>query len=404
MAPWTVLIFGDSWAEYVHPTWPQVLGQRLSAQTFNFASAGSLCSDLHSQAHRALITPQVPKGPGGLLKAETLIVVHSCGNDFIQKMVEVLMGGGLGALFGGGGMPARRSAPEFLQPNPGAREVRVLTEFMETLYRGGARHFLISGVPIFLEMPIWNMLWPVIGGLVNSGQLEALGVSPGDPPRLAVEVQATALHERWDEMVQEFQKKHPDSKCLFFDEVAALERIRERLGAPNFDRSMWDFSMFHPTQFGHQQLGSEAHLCAAEGIGALAALAPHPDARPPAATTTVAQAAPAKAAPAAAPPSAAVTNSSCLTVHVRNVKGDLAVDVECGPSWTVAQLRDAVLAQAPSAVSSGMVCVLALKGKFLQDGSETLQAAGLKHDDQLIAVLRPAAKPTAATGTVAASQ
>ena len=69
--------------------------------------------------------------------------------------------------------------------------------------------------------------------------------------------------------------------------MAALERLRESHGAV-FDRSMWDFSMFHPTAWGHEQLATEAYALAERFPGLLAPKA--------------------------------------LTVHVKNVKGDLSVE------------------------------------------------------------------------------
>ena len=84
------------------------------------------------------------KAPGGLLSPETLVVVHTCGNDFIMKMAEVFMGGGLGGLLGMGG--GGTGTPEMLQPNPGVREVALIKEFLESMHRAGARNFLVSGV------------------------------------------------------------------------------------------------------------------------------------------------------------------------------------------------------------------------------------------------------------------
>merc|ERR1719492_293087 len=182
----------------------------MSARVYNFAAAGSLCAQLTAQAQAALLSPQVPKGAGGLLGPKTLVVVHTCGNDFIMKMAEALLGGGglLGGLLGGGmggGVAGGATGDlEILKANPGAREAAVLKQFLETMYRGGARHFLVSGVPAFLEMPIFNLLWPIIGGLVNQGKLEDLGVSPGDPPALAMQVQAVALYDRWVEVAEKF--------------------------------------------------------------------------------------------------------------------------------------------------------------------------------------------------------
>lgn len=379
---WSVLIFGDSWAEYMHPCWPQVLGRRLGAKTFNFANAGSMCKDLIMQAQRALMSPQVPKAAGGLLRNETLIVIHTCGNDFIMKMAEGFMGGGgLGMLFGGGGGGGFQTTPEFLEPNPGASEITVLSQFLETMHRAGGRHFLVSGVPIYLEMPIWNMLWPILGGMVNSGRLEALGVSPGDPPRLAVEVQASALHERWEHLVKEFSKKYPDSICVFFDEVAALERLREKIGAATFDRSMWDFSMFHPTAYGHEQIADEAHRSTAEAFPVLCALAPHPN---------VSQV----STPSTAPSTQQDQKSEPITIQVRNVKGDVTFSVRCDGQWTARRLREEVLSTAPSGFASpGATCVIALKGKFLGESPESLSSLGLVDGGQIIAVVKmPQAK------------
>lgn len=404
---WSVLVFGDSWADYMHPTWGQVLGRRIGAQVFNFARAGSLCGDLPSQAQQALMSPQVPKAAGGTLKAETLAVIHTCGNDFIMKMAEALMGGGgIGMLLGGGGMPAGGGpTPEILQPNPGQREAAVLSQFLETLHRAGVRNFLVSGVPVYLEMPIFNIVWPMVAGMVNSGKLEALGVSPGDPPQLAMQVQGSALHERWEELVQEFSRQHPDGNCVFFDEVASLERLRLKLGAPTFDQSMWDFSMFHPSVFGHEQLASEAHRVVAEKFPDLSLLAPHPEVtRTPAPAPKAAEAPEPKASAngyaSSSPPAAAASPvsseaKSAMRLHVRNVKGDVAFDVQCETAWTAARLREQVLASAPSGFApAGSVCVLAVKGKFLAEGTtESLTDLGLADGGNVIAVIKPAAKP-----------
>ncbi|CAE7028663.1 unnamed protein product [Symbiodinium natans] len=396
---WSVLVFGDSWADYMHPTWPQVLGRRLGARVINFAQAGSMCADIRSQAQRALISPEVPKAVGGLLQSETLVVIHTCGNDFIMKMAEAFMGGGLGGLFGGGG-GASLATPEMLQPNPGVREAAFMKEFLESMHRAGARHFLVSGVPIFLDMPVFNMALPIITGMVNSGRLEALGVSPGDPPRLAVEVQASALHERWEELVQAFNKGHPDSKCIFFDEVAALERLRLSFGEV-FDRSMWDFSMFHPTAWGHEQLAVEAQRVATEQIPGLSGTPAQPaakassEAKPNGYTTAASAAGPAPANGGAAAPTATASQGKQIKVQVRNVKGDVSFEVPCDSSWNTARFREEVLSKAPSGFSdANSVCVFAMKGKFLSDAStDTLEQMGLHEGGQVIAVIKPKSSP-----------
>lgn len=422
----------------MHPCWPQVLGEKgLRARVLNFAQAGSLVTDLHGQGSRAIGSSQVPKAAGGLLKRETLVVVHSCGNDFIQKMVEGVFSGG---------------TPELFRANPGVREAEAIKRFLELMYRGGARHFLVSGVPAFPEMPIWRMVWPVLTGLVAQGRLTELGVGPGDDPRLALDVQISALHDRWEGLCTEFKQNHSDVHCAFFDEVSALEKLRGTLGPANFDRQMWDFSMFHPTAYGHVQLAGEAHRCVALQFPELGALAPHPEVRAasaPASAPLVAAvprpAAPAvntapavraaaaalwwlcgsctlmndadrtvceaceavrPAAPAAAPPPAVQAEAPRpIVVRIRNVKGDVGFAATCDAGATVNELKAAVLSAAPTGFyTEGHSLVLALNGKFLAQGGAKLSDVGVKDNSQLIAVVRPPAAAAAPASPAAAAE
>lgn len=226
----------------MHPTWPQVLARRLGLQAMNLAQPGSHAPDLRNQARRLA---------GARLPPRSLVVIHTGGNDFIQKLGQVAFSGGAGNL-------------EVLQPNPGAREAAFVKEHLEALYEKGARHFLVSGVPCFWPMPVFNMARPVVQGLVESGALRALGVEPGDPATLAMDVQAAGLNDRWETVCADFRKAHADVTCTFFDETSALHSLRE----PNeqlFDRTMWDMTMFHPSVRGHEQIAQEAHQALAEG-------------------------------------------------------------------------------------------------------------------------------------------
>jgi len=443
---WNLLLFGDSWVSYAHPTWAEMLGPKLGgARVFNFAMPGGVCRDLPGQGQRALASPQLPKGPDGLLRKETLVIIHMGGNDFIQKMVEALMGtGGMLGMLGGGGQPPAVT-PEVLRANPGVHEAQVLKAFMQTLYRVGARHFLVSGVPAYIEMPVFNLIWGIIGNMVNQNLLEDIGVGPGDPPRLVMEVQGAALLERWETLVAEFSQEYPEATAIFFDEVGTLERLRNNLGAARFDREMWDFSMFHPTMVGHQHICGEAHKCVVERLPQLASGTPAAQAAAPAAP--VSPAAPATAsAPAVAqtvfqPParqeqaleswdcpmcilhneptatvceacghprptpgaqsptqpvkegSAATTESKpSSTVRVRNVKGDVTFAVPCDLQWSTTKLKESVLAAAPSGFApAGSTCMLAVKGKFLIDGPSTLSESGIADGTQIIAVTKPVA-------------
>lgn len=401
-----MLCFGDSWVQYMHPTWPQLMAAPLNMQVLNFGMAGSHCRDLAGQAAMCLANPQTPKAPGGLLGPKTLVVVHTCGNDLIQKTMEGAMAlGGPALLLGGGGAPQMRGPPpELLRANPGAHEAATLKTFLETMHRAGARNFLVSGVPIFQHMPIFNMVWPLVTTLTNAGMLEDLGMSPGDPPQMAMEVQASALYERWNDLCTDFSKEHPGTRCVMFDEVEALESLRLSLGAPRFDAEMWDFSMFHPTAIGHQHLVGEAVKRVIDQFPELgpggARQTPSSPARPVATPQTPPPVASTDAVnvdvrPAEAPSSSAdgkaETNNNSISLSVRNVKGDVNFAVACEPQWTVAKLKEAILASAPSGfVQEDMVCHIALKGKFLTDGSALLSSLGVADGAQVIVALKPA--------------
>ena len=105
--------------------------------------------------------------------------------------------------------------------------------------------------------------------------------------------------------------------CNSVCQVAALERLRAAHGASVFDRSMWDFSMFHPTLWGHEQLAAEAHGLMGRFPKLLA---------------------PAPAPVAAAP---AGYGGPKVKVQVKNVKGDLSVELLCEPNWSTKQLGEA---------------------------------------------------------------
>merc|ERR1740117_1784681 len=85
-----------------------------------------------------------------------------------------------------------------------------------------------------------------------------------------MEVQACALNDRWSNMCDAFSSRHSDANCQFFNEVDALHTLRAKIGAAVFDRSMWDFSMFHPTVYGHEQIADEALKDITKGFPALA--------------------------------------------------------------------------------------------------------------------------------------
>lgn len=424
---WSVVVFGDSWVAYSHPTWPQVLARRLGAQFFNFAFPGAVSANLPMQAQQAMMQQTVPRAPGGLFRRETLVVVHTGGNDFIAKMAQVIMGGGHNL--------------EILKPEPGREEAANIEQLLEKMYEAGARNFLVSGVPAFIHMPVFNLIWGIITNLVNSGQLEELGVSPGDPPSLPMEVQAAALNERWSNLCEAFSKRHTDVTCSFFDEVEALHSLRAQLGESVFDRSMWDFSMFHPSVFGHERIADEAVKSVAAGFPTLAAAAnirPSPaqagysQPSPPVAAAGLASSAPVVArdeAPAQEKQQGASASpqdpsqkkeetiakkdddrnggASCVkddlqqkkdspeplqdtvTLQLRNVKGDVSFSLTCSASSTVSELRTSALAAAPPEQKvAGAVATLVFQGKLLQDGSACIADLGIKHGAMVVIVIK----------------
>lgn len=310
------------------------------------------------------------------------MIVHTGGNDFISKMAQVIMGGGIS---------------EILRPEPGKEEADNINQLLEIMYQNGARNFFVSGVPAFIHLPIFNMIWGIVTNLVNSNQLSELGVSPGDPPSLPMEVQACALNDRWTNMCEAFSSRHPDANCQFFNEVDALHTLRAKLGEAVFDRSMWDFSMFHPTAYGHEQIADEAQKEILQSFPALSstqAPAAAPVAKgagkgtttngydvhahiaaatglpPPVAETIVKPTVEDVSSPSSSKqePTQKKEDGDLITLQLRNVKGDMSFSVSCSASSTVGELRVAALKAAPAdQKQTDTVATLVYKGKVLQD-------------------------------------
>jgi len=406
---WSVAIFGDSWVAYSHPTWPQVLARRLGAQCHNFAFPGALSAHLPQQAQQAALSQNMPRAPGGLFRKETLVIVHTGGNDFISKMAQVIMGGGVS---------------EILRPEPGKQEADNINQLLEIMYQNGARNFLVSGVPAFIHLPIFNMIWGIITNLVNSGQLSELGISPGDPPSLPMEVQACALNDRWENMCDAFSSRHSDANCQFFNEVDALHSLRAKLGEAVFDGSMWDFSMFHPTVYGHEQIADEAlkevlqHFPAASsahvptgapaakgtgkgnGANGYASVQAHIAAAtglPPPVAESIAEPKVENgttSSSAKQDPTQQKKDGEPITLQLRNVKGDMSFSVSCSASSTVGELRVAALEAAPADQKQpNTVATLVYKGKVLQD-SANIADLGIG-DGAMVVILLKNPKPSA---------
>merc|ERR1712007_82864 len=173
----------------------------------------------------------------------------------------------------------------------------------------------------------------------------------------------------------------------------ALDNVRSRMGEDAFATQMFDFTMIHPTALGHMHLAEEAHQCLAESVPEILALVGPP--RPVSGTVPT-------------PPSTADTkeedekptneivhgveaSAHCITVNVRNVKGDLQFQVSCDANSNVGQFRQAVIAAGAPLGLGGphLACTLAFKGKFLVDEVASLVNCGVEDGTQVIVVMKP---------------
>jgi len=238
--PSQVLIFGDSWAAYplVPKTWPMQFADMYQARAFNFAVPGSRTDQLMEQFEAMITNPNPLRTSTGDLDPHTVAVIHTAGNDFMQR---------LGA--------------DLVQQLPGQAEASTIRSLMESLYSAGVRHFMVADVPFSPCVPGVRLAAPVIERLVKSGQMEHLGLEPEDPAELAVMLQSTALHDQWAEMIDGFQKKQQEAIVIHFDEAFALSRLCDSIGATQFDSRFFDMTLIHPSAYGHTLLAQEAQKC-----------------------------------------------------------------------------------------------------------------------------------------------
>jgi len=238
LSPSQVLVFGDSWAAYplVPKTWPMELAECFGAKAFNYAVPGSRTDQLDEQIFRLITSADPDRTPTGELDPRTLAVIHTAGNDFMQRL-----------------------GTDLAERLPGQAEADTIRRALETLHSSGVRHFVVSDVPFASCVPGVRMATPMIQGLVSSGKLAHLGLETTDAAELAVELQATALHDQWADMLKEFKENRPDSKVVHFDEAFALSRLREEVGTLEFDSRFFDFTLIHPSAYGHHLLAREAH-------------------------------------------------------------------------------------------------------------------------------------------------
>jgi hypothetical protein len=238
--PSQVLIFGDSWAAYplVRKTWPMELAELFGAPALNFAVPGSRTDQLLPQFERVLTDPALSWTEGGEVAIGTLAVIHTAGNDFMQRM-----------------------GVDLLQQLPGAAEADAIKQLMESLYDAGVRCFLVADVPFAPCVPGVRLASPMIQSLVDAGRMEHLGIDCGDPAELAVELQSAALHDVWKDMIRKFQAERPDAIVAHFEEAFVLSQLRESIGDQQFDSTFFDLTLIHPSAYGHQILAKEARAC-----------------------------------------------------------------------------------------------------------------------------------------------
>lgn len=201
-----------------------------------------------------------------------------------------------------------------------------------------------------------------------------------------MQVQGTALTERFEAAVDAFNQKHPDGTCVLFDEVEALEELRSMLGEVHFDQQMWDFTMFHPSPFGHERLAEQAHQRVLQTFPSIS-------------SRTTAVSSPQCSAIAAtgranAPQvctSGPQQTAKDIKIQVKTVKGEVS-SVSVDAASKVDDLRAAVLASAPNHVwedsANGRICCLSFNGQFLQDGPASLTDLGIAEGDFVMVVMR----------------
>jgi hypothetical protein len=211
------------------------LADLFGVTAFNFAVSGSRADQLGEQLERMIVSADPLRTSTGEMASQTLAVIHTAGNDFMQRM-----------------------GADLVNQMPGRTEVSAIQNALETLHDAGVRYFVVADVPFATCVPGIKMATPIIQGLVNSGKMDHLGLEPSDPAELAVELQATALHDQWEEMLSQFKTNRPDSTVVHFDEAFALTRLREAVGAQEFDTRFFDMTLIHPSAFGHQLLAREA--------------------------------------------------------------------------------------------------------------------------------------------------
>jgi hypothetical protein len=212
------------------------LAECFGAKALNYAVPGSRTDQLDEQILNLITSVDPHRTPAGELDPRTLVVIHTAGNDFMQR---------LGA--------------DLAERLPGQAEADTIRRALETLYSSGVRHFIVADVPFASCVPGVRMATPIIQGLVTSGKMAHLGLETTDTAELAVELQATALHDQWAEMLEEFKKDRTDAIVVHFDEAFALTRLREEVGTLEFDSRFFDFTLIHPSAYGHHLLAREAH-------------------------------------------------------------------------------------------------------------------------------------------------
>lgn len=158
-------------------------------------------------------------------------------------------------------------------PNPGTKEMAATAEMMGNLYKAGVRKILLSGPPGYRKMKVFKIANDVvIRPMIQSGKLEkSMGIKKTDSVWKYWDMQLPGIEAGYKNTCDDFNKNFPDARCVYHNETAAIERVRESVGPKYFDAKMWDWSMFHPTRWGHKKLAQEAFKTVTGGFPELAA-------------------------------------------------------------------------------------------------------------------------------------
>ncbi len=220
-----LLVLGDSYADHFDmgfECWQTLLGRQCGLSVLNVACGGARISQFRSQ----LDTATEACGELGLCNsAETLVVVHAGGNDFLQALVlppvllllvlDICRFGWHRSRTGWRASPA--APPLFSFVGLGARWLELqLRWLVAALHRLGYRRVLVSGPIVTPSLPLARMLVTLLTlGLATPSFVDATLRDFGD-------LLAASLR---DVTLPRLEAQTPEMQLSFFDGAGELSQL-----------------------------------------------------------------------------------------------------------------------------------------------------------------------------------